>query len=69
MAKAAIRWELLDHTAERPVQVGDIVSTEAGGMPIYRVVGFAGAKAWVDDEQGRTRRLTALAQFRWRAAA
>jgi hypothetical protein len=69
MADAAIRWVLLDHAAEKPVQVGDLVSVEAGGMPIFRVVGLAGAKAWLDDEAGRVRRLTALDSFRWKAAA
>jgi hypothetical protein len=69
MAKAAIRWELLDHAAERPVQVGDVVSAEAGGMPIYRVVGLAGAKAWLDDERAPVRRLMSLDSFRWRGAA
>jgi hypothetical protein len=68
MASAAIRWELLDHSAERPVSVGDVVSMEAGGMPIFRVVGLAGTKAWLDDELGRVRRLTALDTFRWRGA-
>lgn len=69
MASAAIKWELLDHAAERPVQVGDVVSVEAGGMPIFRVVGLAGTKAWLDDEAGRMRRLTALDGFRWRGAS
>lgn len=68
MAEAAIRWELLDHSAERPVQVGDVVSAEAGGMPIFRVVGLAGSKAWLDDELGRVRRLVSLDGFRWRGA-
>ena len=68
MASAAITWELLDHQAARPVQVGDVVSVEAGGMPIFRVVGLAGAKAWLDDERGRVRRLASLDGFRWRGA-
>lgn len=68
MASAAINWELLDHGADRPVRVGDIVSVEAGGMPIFRVVGLAGTKAWLDDEMGRVRRLTTLDGFRWRGA-
>ena len=67
MAASAINWELLDHTARKPVEIGDVVSIEAGGMPIWRVVGFAGSKAWLDDERGRTRLLASLADFRWRA--
>jgi hypothetical protein len=37
-------------------------------MPIFRVVGLAGTKAWLDDELGRVRRLMALDGFRWRGA-
>ncbi|MBL8773917.1 MAG: hypothetical protein JNK30_21205 [Phenylobacterium sp.] len=66
MAGSAIHWELLDHGADRPVEIGDAVSAEAGGMPIWRVVGFAGSKAWLDDERGATRWLTSLEPFRWR---
>jgi len=65
----AVDWVLLDHAADRPVAVGDVVSVEAGGMPIYRVVGLAGTKAWLDDEWGRVRRLASLDGFRWRGAA
>lgn len=69
MAASAIHWELLDHRAAKPVEIGDAVSIEAGGMPIWRVVGFAGSKAWLDDERGTTRLLTSLDEFRWRAPA
>jgi hypothetical protein len=62
----AIDWVLLDHTAAAPVQVGDLVSVDAGGMPIYRVAGLSGSRAWLDDERRRVRRLTSLEAFRWR---
>ncbi|WP_337186431.1 hypothetical protein [Phenylobacterium sp.] len=64
----AVRWRLLDHAAARPVEVGDVVSAEAGGMPIFRVVGLAGPNAWVDDPRRPVRRLMPLAAFRWRGA-
>lgn len=64
---AALNWVLLDHAAQKPVEIGDAVSAEAGGMPIYRVTGLVGGKAWLDDERGRTRRLASLDTFRWRA--
>ena len=67
MAASAIHWELLDHAAQKPVEIGDAVSVDAGGMPIFRVVGLAGSKAWLDDERGRTRLLASLDAFRWRA--
>jgi len=64
-----VEWVLLDHVAERPVEVGDMVSVEAGGMPIHHVVGLAGRKAWLDDERRAVRRLMSLDSFRWRAPA
>ena len=33
------------------VSVGDFVSTDAGGMPIYRVVKLAGGQAWLQGER------------------
>ena len=45
----AIDWVLLDHTAARPVDIGDVVSVDAGGMPIYRVVALDGRSVWLDD--------------------
>jgi len=69
MATRGVEWVLLNHVADRPVEVGDMVSVEAGGMPILHVVGLAGSKAWLDDERGRVRRLMSLDSFRWRAPA
>ena len=65
----AVEWVLLDHAAPRPVEIGDVVSVEAGGMPIYQVVGLAGTKAWLDDERRALRRLVSLDGFRWRGAS
>jgi hypothetical protein len=69
MATRGVEWVLLDHVADRPVEVGDMVSVEAGGMPIHHVVGLAGHKAWLDDERHAVRRLMSLDSFRWRAPA
>lgn len=65
---AALNWVLLDHAAQAPVQIGDAVSAEAGGMPIYRVVGLSDGKALLDDERGGSQVLAPLDTFRWRAA-
>ena len=66
---ASVEWVLLDHVADRPVEVGDLVSVEAGGMPIHRVAGLAGRQAWLDEERTSVRRLVSLDAFRWRAQA
>lgn len=65
-AAPAIDWVLLDHAAERPVAVGDVVSIDAGGLPIYRVVGVAGPVVWLDDERHARTDAVPLARFRWR---
>jgi hypothetical protein len=46
-ASHVIDWVLLDHTADRPVEVGDMVSVDAGGMPIYRVMALDGRDVWL----------------------
>lgn len=61
-------WTLLDHTAERPVQVGDLVSAEAGGMPIYRVVAVEDRWVRLQDER-HPAEVMPLDRFRWRSAA
>ena len=63
---SAIDWTILDHAAATPVAVGDVVSTDAGGMPIYRVVALAGDQVWLDDERHAAVRVMPLDRFRWR---
>jgi hypothetical protein len=62
----AIDWVLLDHTAADPVHVGDVVSVDAGGMPIYRVVALDGRSVWLDDERHADAQVIPLDRFRWR---
>ena len=64
----SVDWALLDHTAAEPVTVGDLVSVDAGGMPIYRVLGLAGPSVRVAGEHGGERELP-LTLFRWRGAS
>ncbi|MBI1200444.1 MAG: hypothetical protein GC203_21500 [Phenylobacterium sp.] len=63
-----LEWTLLDPSAERPVEVGDFVSTEAGGMPIYRVLAVEGRWVRLADERHPIQELP-LERFRWRSAA
>jgi len=62
----AIDWVLLDHNAARPVDIGDVVSVDAGGMPIYRVVALEGPSVWLDDERHTAAQVIPLDRFRWR---
>ncbi len=63
-----VDWALLDHTASEPVRVGDMVSTDAGGMPIYRVLAFEGGRALLAGERQDAARDMPITAFRWRAA-
>lgn len=63
-----LAWSLLDPAAA-PAQVGEWVSLDAGGMPIYRIEALEDGLAWLrDDTHPQPLRLP-LSQFRWRAAA
>jgi hypothetical protein len=61
-----VDWALLDHTAAEPVKVGDMVSADAGGLPIYRVVAIEAGRAWVAAAPDAPARALPLAAFRWR---
>jgi hypothetical protein len=63
----ALDWAPLDHAADEPVKVGDMVSSDAGGMPIYRVLAFEEGRAWVATRQGAPTLVMPLDGFRWRA--
>ena len=62
----AVDWTPLDHAAKAPVRVGDVVSADAGGMPIYRVMALEDDRAWVATRPGAPARAMPLAGFRWR---
>ena len=58
-------WTPLDHFAQQPARVGDLVSAHAGGMPIYRIVALEGGRAWVATGEGAPARAMRLEGFRW----
>ena len=64
----AVEWVLLDHAAQPPVRVGDMVSADAGGMPIYRVTGLAPDRIRLEDERHAVVEFSSLGAFRWRGA-
>lgn len=63
-----VEWVLLDEAAKAAVQVGDLVSVEAGGAPTWRVMRVAGGRAWLRDDMGRMDYIASLSQFHWKAA-
>lgn len=63
---SAIDWVRLANDA---VTAGDLVSAEAGGMPIYRVVAVEGGQAWLQGERAAAVQKMPLHGFHWKAAA
>jgi len=61
---SAVNWVPLSKEA---VSVGDYVSTDAGGMPIYRVVKLANGQAWLQGERRPAVEVMPLERFHWRA--
>ena len=62
-----IDWVVLDHAAKDAVMVGDIVSTDAGGMPAYRVVALQGGRAWLRNDEHPFDWILPVSSFLWKA--
>jgi hypothetical protein len=62
---SALQWVL---SSQEDVHVGDVVSTDAGGMPIYKVTAILGREAVLEDEQHASLRAP-LDRFPWKAAS
>jgi len=60
-----VDWVLL---AEQEVAAGDVVSADAGGMPIYRVIAVADGEAWLEDDHHPTVLKMPLGVFHWKLA-
>ena len=61
-----VDWIPLDLTSSEPVKAGDLVSADAGGLPIYRVMALEEGRAWVAASQGAPAHAVPLDRFRWR---
>ena len=62
-----VDWVLLDQAAQAAVQVGDLVSVEAGGAPTWRVLKVTDGRAWLRDDIRRLDCIAPLAEFHWTA--
>ena len=67
MMQSVIDWILVDHAAREPVQVGDLVCVDAGGMPAYRVMALENGRAWLRDEAHPFDWILPLSSFHWKA--
>jgi hypothetical protein len=63
-----VDWVLLDQAGQAHVQVGDLVSVEAGGAPTLRVLKLDDGRAWLRDEVGGMDCVAPLSLFHWKAS-
>ena len=61
-----IYWEYLDGGACVDIWVGDLVSADAGDLPVYRVMGLKRGRAWLRDIDTHADRITALRGLYWK---
>jgi hypothetical protein len=59
----AVDWVFVSEDA---VSVGDTVSADAGGMPVYRVMALANGQALLEDEQHAGQMQAPLDRFPWK---
>ena len=64
-----IDWQYLDIPSEQTVRVGEFVSAEAGGLPIYQVMALSDGRAWLREEHDGIDRVAPLSAFHWKACA
>jgi hypothetical protein len=62
-----IDWIYLNLAGPDEVQIGELISAEAGGLPIYRVVALRDGRAWLKDLEDGSDRVTPLSAFHWKA--
>ena len=62
-----IDWVYLNLAAPGEVRIGELISAEAGGLPIYRVVALRDGRAWLKDLEDGSDRVTPLGDFHWKA--
>jgi hypothetical protein len=67
-AQRRLDWVLIDPKNGQTPQVGDLVSTDAGGMPVYRVTALEDRNAHLRDDAHTAERVMPLTAFRWKAA-
>lgn len=61
----AIDWVYFD--GGDAVTPGDLLSAEAGGMPIYRVIALTHGRAWLRDLRDGADHVAPLNGFHWKA--
>jgi len=63
-----VNWVAVDQGAPDAIRIGDLVSEEAGGLPVYRVVAVKNGRAWLREGQSRADCLFPLSRLHWKAS-
>ena len=63
-----IDWQFLSGASALEVRPGDLISADAGGLPIYRVMSLEGDRAWLRNLETGADVVTSLYAFHWRAS-
>ncbi len=63
---ANVEWSFIDRDARTPLLRGDLVSAEAGGLPVYEVVEVSDGRVWLRDAQSRRDYVLPRNSVRWR---
>ena len=63
-----IDWVYLNLANLAEVGVGELISAEAGGLPIYRVMAYTNGRAWLRDVDSGADRVTPIRDFHWKAS-
>lgn len=63
-----VDWVLLNEAAQAQIEIGDVVSVEAGGAPTFRVMRLDEGRAWLRDENRQLDCVAPLSQFHWKAS-
>ncbi|MBV9509494.1 MAG: hypothetical protein JO303_04350 [Caulobacteraceae bacterium] len=64
-----VEWTFVDRELADAVEVGDRVSAEAGGLPVYRVLKLQDGRAWLRDEEHMSDMISPLDRFHWKATS
>jgi hypothetical protein len=65
MAMNEIEWRLIDPAATAPLAIGDLVSAEAGGLPVYEVLSIGDGRVWLRDQQGGRDHIMPTGALHW----
>jgi hypothetical protein len=64
-----VKWVSMDQGGPGCVQVGDLVSADAGGLPLYRVMSLDNGRAWLRDLETGADCISPVSRFHWKACA